>query len=525
MDIDQGSHSASLTDSNMHQEMHRMLAVHEIVSIILQNARRHDQAMAARTSSLWCDIALDWLWRELDSALPLLRLLAPLAETSTGLAFARSIEPQKWERFRYYCQRVRSLHHDDSDSDSFTHLQSCSLAPDTSVMLLVLKPAGFGALLPNVQEIDWLVSHDMINLQHALPFLHRSLKTLSITLDQIDVPSENDAIARFLDTLWAMQNLSLESFEFEILVMPPQVLRSLASFLQSQLTIKLLDLPITRFAPESDNAQNLLYQSFPEGLQELLTTVRFEGQTDYLTRTRTIVTRAPQLRTLELYLTSGSSWWPSTFDNLTPFLTLSNLEELNLITLHGFHLEPGDIAMLGKSFPKMARFDLQPQPQRTSRFGIQATSLIDFSKAFPNLQALSIYIEPIHGPLQLPWRSTEHHSQAQPQYLPAFNSLTFELLDVGSSFLEDKDVPDMAELLSVLCQNPSLETKYKGKETDLQGRARPWRKVEALVKLVQGVKQDTTKPYHEWCRALILEKVASSEWPESVMVGGMDQST
>lgn len=77
--------SAIPTRSNLRQEMHRMLAVHEILSNVLQKAQRQDQAVAARVSSLWRDIAVDWLWRELDSVLPLLRLLAPLAETSTGL--------------------------------------------------------------------------------------------------------------------------------------------------------------------------------------------------------------------------------------------------------------------------------------------------------------------------------------------------------------------------------------------------------------------------------------------------------
>lgn len=515
--MNQGSEPAIPTGSNPHREMHRVLSVHEIISNILQNAPPHDQAMAARTSSLWSDIALDCLWRELDSVLPLLRLLAPLVATATGLAFAGRIEPRKWERLRYYSQRVRCLHYDDGDPDSVTELDTSSLEPDTSLILLTLKPAGFGVLLPNVQEIQWAVSHDIINLQHALPFLHGSLKTLTLTLGESIISDDDDAIARFLDTLWAMQDLSLETFGFHIFGAPTEILQSLTVFLQSQPKIKVLHMPITDFGPDSDAAQDLFYRSYPEGLKRLMTTVSFRSPEEYLTRLQTIIQRAPQLRTLDLYL-DGVLNWPSALDNLAPLLALPNLEELNLVTLHGFHLDPEDIAMLGRSFPKMVRLGLQPQPRVHPRLGIQATSLIDFTKAFPNLSGLSMYIEPIHTPLQLPWRSTEQHSQSEAQSLPSFNPLIFESLHVGSSPIEDKDIPDMAELLCVLCRNPFLEIRCEGKDTEMGGPALAWRKVEALVQLVQEVEQDTTKPYHEWCRALILDTVASDEWPESVFL-------
>ncbi|KAG8915797.1 hypothetical protein FRC00_013566 [Tulasnella sp. 408] len=529
--------------------MHRALSVHEIISNILQNALPHDQAMAARTSSLWSDIALDWLWRELDSLLPLLRLLAPVVETITGLAFGERIEPRKWERFRYYSQRVRCLHYDDNDPDSVTEFDSSNLVSDTSLILLTLKPAGFGALLPNVQEIQWAASRDIVTLQHALPFLHGSLKTLTLTLGEVTVSDEDDDIVRFdddivrfdddivrfdddivrfdddigrfdddivrfLDTIWAKQDLSLETFGFHILGPPTEILQSLAAFLQSQPKMKVLQMPITIFGPDSDVAQDLVCRSYPEGLKSLMSTVSFRSPAEYLTRLQTIIQRAPQLRTLDLYL-RGVLNWPSALDNLAPFLALANLEELNLVTSHGLHLDPEDIAMLGKSFPKMVRLGLQPQPQRNPHLGIQATSLIDFTKAFPKLSGLNMFIEPIRDPLQLPWRAREQHSQAQAQSLPSFNPLIFESLHVGSSPLEEKHIPDMAELLCILCRNPSFQIRCEEKDTEMEGPALAWRKVEALVRLVQGKKQDTAEPYHEWCRALILDTVARDGWPES----------
>ncbi|KAG8915796.1 hypothetical protein FRC00_013565 [Tulasnella sp. 408] len=486
--------------------MHRVLAVYEIVSNILQNAERYDQAMAARVSRLWADIAPDWLWRELDSVLPLLRLLSPLAETSAGLGFAEKIEPRNWERFRYYARRVRRLSYDDRDFDPVAHsVRSSSLASDVSLTILALKPSGFGALLPNVQEINWGVSRDIVDIQHVLPFLNGSLRKLALNLGEEGDLADDGAVARFFNTLSVIQGLSLETFDLDMVGVPTPVMRGISSVLRSQPKLKFSQIRVIGLGPKVDIAQDLLHRAFPESLQGLSSSIIFQRREDYLTRAETIVQRVPHLRSLELHLVGVSSWWPYTLDDLAPFMALPNLEELVLVTLHGFQLDPDDIAALGKAFPKMTRFDLQPQPQLSFRRGIQATSLIDFSNAFPNLRTLSMYI--VHDPLRLPWRSTEQHSQAQPQSLPSFNSLTFQVLDVGSSFLEDKDIPNMAELLSVLCRHPSFEIKCEGSPTDREDPAYAWRKVETLVKLVQEAERDITKPYHEWCRALIMDNL------------------
>ncbi|KAG9047628.1 hypothetical protein FS837_001821 [Tulasnella sp. UAMH 9824] len=504
-------------DAYASQEMHRVLAVHEIVSNILRNVERHGLAMAARVSRLWSDIAPDWLWRELDSVLPLLRLLSPLAATSAGLGFAEKIEPRNWERFRHYARRVRRLSYDDRDLDpDAPFLRSSSLASDVSVTILALKPAGFGALLPNIQEINWGVSRDTVDLQHALPFLNGSLRKFAMNLGADEDLGDDDAVARFFNTISVMQGISLETFDLDMVGVPTPIMRGVSSFLQSQPKLKYSQMRVIGLGPKVDIAQDLLHRAFPESLQGLSTSIVFQRREDYLTRAQTIVQRVPHLRSLELHLVGVSSWWPYTFDELAPFMTLSNLEELVLVTLHGFQLDPDDIAALGKAFPKMRRFDLQPQPQLNFRRGIQATSLIDFSDAFPNLRTLSMYI--VHDPLQLPWRSKEEYSQPQAQTLPSFSSLTFQVLDVGSSFLEDKDIPDMAELLSVLCRNPSFEIKCEGSAMDQEDPAYAWRKVETLVKRVQGAKRDITKPYQEWCRAVIMDNLVISEGQDGVIV-------
>ncbi|KAG8972854.1 hypothetical protein FRC05_009493 [Tulasnella sp. 425] len=492
-----------------YREMHRMLAVYEIISNILQNCQRHDQAVAARVSRLWYGVVLDWLWRDIDSVLPLLRLLSPLVDTKSGLAFAETIEARNWERFRYYGRRVRCLRYDDRDPDGRAHLASSSFASDFSVTLLALKPAGFGALLPNIQELHWTASRDVLNLQHALPFLHSSVKALDISVDNVRVDDVH-IIARFLRTVSGIHGLRLETFKFKSIRATLQLYQNFATLLQNQQTIRVLDIEVGHLPDPNEPGPDLPHPVLPKELKELITSLNFDGLADYLTRARALVRQVPHLHSLELYPDGPWSWWPLGFHYLTPFLELSELKNLELFALEGIHLDPDDIGILSKSFPKMVRFAIKPWPQPRFELGIKATTLIDFAAAFPNLEALGIRIERIDEPLELPWRSTDNHSHSQPQAYPSFNSSTFQLLDVGPSFLSDDDIPDMAELLSVLCPSPLFEIKYE----QLEGEREPqpdsteaWRKVEALVKLVHGTERDTTKPYHEWCQALILDNV------------------
>ncbi|KAG8972852.1 hypothetical protein FRC05_009491 [Tulasnella sp. 425] len=516
-------HNSRPVDLDTSQEMHRMLAVHEIISNIVQHCRPHVQAVAARVSRFWCDVALDWLWRDIDSILPLMRLLAPLVDTESGLAFAEKIQPRNWERFRYYGRRVRCLRYDDSDPDGVSNIASSSFASDLSVTLFALKPDGFGPLLPNVQELYWTASHDALNLQHALAFLNSSVKTLDITLNDGE-DDDIDIAARFLCTISGIRGVRLETFKFESTRTSHQLLQSMVSLLQEQQSIKVLDIDIDTPSLLTDTAQDSIYTALPKELKEFVTDLElkefvtdlvFRGSDDYLIRARTLVRQAPQLRSLKLYLNGVFGWWPSEFRYLTPFLELSELENLEFVISHHVNLDPGDIAIMGKSFPKMMRFVILPPPYTEVEFGIEATTLIDFAAAFPKLQVLGINIEDIREPLKLPWRSAEQPSHSQPPAYPSFNSSTFRLLDVGPSFLSDDDIPDMAELLSVTCHNPQFEIENGQLEED---STKAWRKVQALVKLVHGAERDTTKPYHEWCQALILENMDIQEAKDSMIL-------
>lgn len=58
--------------------MDAALQIPEVLSTIVDHADSKTQTSAARASKLWSEAALNSLWRDLDSIMPLLKLLAPL---------------------------------------------------------------------------------------------------------------------------------------------------------------------------------------------------------------------------------------------------------------------------------------------------------------------------------------------------------------------------------------------------------------------------------------------------------------
>ncbi|KAG9019514.1 hypothetical protein FRB90_001176 [Tulasnella sp. 427] len=333
--------------------MHRALAVHEILGNILRYAQKPDQARAARVSSLWCDVALDWVWRDIPSVLPLLRLLARLEETNAGLAFAERIERYQWERFRNCARRVRILNYDDSDPDHPSQLYSSCLSSAVGIALLALKPSDFGPLLPKIHEIQWSASHDIITLQNLVPFIHghSSLNALKLHVGEYVAGDEGDTIPRFFDMISSIQGLVLERFTLQLLEVTTEALHSVASFIKAQSKLKTLDIPgpPSYILPTQSNiAQSLVYSALPATLEDLSVRVLADGPEDFNARMQDIVRQTPHLTSLQL-LPCPMSWGPSSFDHFKPLLGLSSLENLTLLSVEGVQLDSNEgVSELGR---------------------------------------------------------------------------------------------------------------------------------------------------------------------------------
>lgn len=137
-------------------------------------------------------------------------------------------------------------------------------------------------------------------------------------MGDVDVMEDSDAVSRFFNTISSIRGLSLDLFDLDMTGMPVQVIQNIASFIRLQPMIKELRLVVVAFPPESDIAQGILHNAFPNTLQDLTTRIIFHDSEDYSARAQAIIQQVPHLRILNLHLNGVSSWWPSSLDNMTP---------------------------------------------------------------------------------------------------------------------------------------------------------------------------------------------------------------
>lgn len=314
---------------------------------------------------------------------------------------------------------------------------------------------------------------DIANLPLVRPFISRSLKALTVNPHAGSSEAGVDIVCRFFDTLIAFTGLDLETFKFGRQSLEVKVAAQLLSFLNSQRNIKVLEVSGDPYL-EPTPVQDILFPNFPQGLHELSADVEFEGQSDYNDRIQTMLQRLPNLRVLELMLTNTGSWYLPNFEGLAPFLHNPDLEELTLWVAEEINLNHTDIHTLGRALPKMARLSLRLFYTARPAVGMPASSLMDFAKAFPNLETLYLRITEIDVSLPLPPPDDEV------QVCP-FNPATFRSLHVGDSPLSQKDVPCMRAFLRMLCPHPLFDLRYDGEGEFFIGAGLAWEDVKTVM--------------------------------------------
>lgn len=314
---------------------------------------------------------------------------------------------------------------------------------------------------------------EIANLPWILSFVSPSLKLLTIEL-LAQGPVVSDAACQFLMTLAGFAELELETFKFERNEMELEVVPYLSAFIKFQQNLKVLDISCDPYI-DPVLVQDMIFLNLPNGLQEVHLQVEFHEKRDYITRIQSILQPLHSLRVLALVLNGIDSWNPSDFESLSPFLHNPNLEELTLWVAEEIHLNPRDIYTLGRALPKMARLNLRLHYSGGPAVYMQASSLMDFAKAFPQLETLYFRITNID--VSLPFPPPDEEGQ-----VCSFNPVTFRFLDVGDSPLSEQDVPCMAAFLRVLFRHPLVEIEYERKGLPGTGPWLPWGKVATLVR-------------------------------------------
>lgn len=220
-----------------------------MIQQVLDVSSPSSRAASAQVCTTWSTIALDLLWRNLNTPWPLLELISPLERDSDGeyvrlsstennhrliltllrrQIFTETTLTVDWNRFDSYARRVRSLDWDDEDT---------ILSPTLFGHIYLSRP-GLQPLLPRVVAVKWTVHHDEAAL-HLLPFLSSSVNDLLVSFGPYVA---NDSIDDLLRSL-SLRVEGLKTFEIAGLIAIHGVDVALADCLKQMEVLEVVTLP------------------------------------------------------------------------------------------------------------------------------------------------------------------------------------------------------------------------------------------------------------------------------------------
>ncbi|KAG9022038.1 hypothetical protein FS837_006784, partial [Tulasnella sp. UAMH 9824] len=468
------------SDDLIQTQSHRVLAIPELIRNIFQYSGNSDCASGAIVNKEIGAIALDVLWREMDSIIPLLNILSPL--WPEGLpsiwTFHNDTNPLNWARFQEYARRVRVLAHDDGPEVPDGSLNV--LSQEVITQLTLCKPANVGALLPNLKAIDWIVRSNASTLWHLIPFISPSVKHLVI---REEFPCGTPLIARFLDGLSNIPDIRF--IEFHLSTRPKSdasgCIPSLARFLANQ--DQLLAATLPSFRPSEHRSISDIVKA-PHKL-ECLDLVLVAGQSEEcINFLKTLPGLCSNLKEIGVdFLKRENTPFTLTFDCILPLLEIHTLETVEILSDQGMTLDEAQIRQMGKAWPRLCRLALWPDGFQMNKVGLPPSALWWFAPSFPVLEDLAVYIHlgGQHPPLP--------HLQPPPQYPWRAFGPNFRTLNIGGSRLPNQSVNPMAEFLSTVTQSPINLTFDGDGESGVENRDYyQWRKVREAYEMLMRIR-------------------------------------
>ncbi|KAL1693277.1 hypothetical protein GGG16DRAFT_49671 [Schizophyllum commune] len=149
------------------------LSIPEIVQLICQHLNPGSLAEFARTNSSICAAALDELWSEQDSLVPLLETLPQhRVDSRRGILLEGYIPPLDWANTQAYARRVKTMDSFEmnlEDADEDGHINQDTL----EIYMLRL---GGAPIFPNMRNLDFVA--DGVAYQFLRYFMTSSLRSL-----------------------------------------------------------------------------------------------------------------------------------------------------------------------------------------------------------------------------------------------------------------------------------------------------------------------------------------------------------
>ncbi|KAG8871018.1 hypothetical protein FRB97_009152 [Tulasnella sp. 331] len=457
--------------------------VEDVISEIIGLLPKGSQAAAARVSSKWNEIALPKLWRDLDSVVSLLELLAPIERdesvSNSRAMFTHSLRDANWDRFHARAQLVKSLKWDDTDAPGI-------LANEIFAQVLFHRPS-VGYFLPNLETLTWAATVEATALQ-LLPMVNPSLKTLKLTfhdgceataglileslvargvgLLQLEISTSfhisdiSDAVASFFDCQPQLMRLGLPNYyTIDTIVVALGRLRSLREIYLTTWGDELagigLDLSFDEGAFESLesigwidthlwSAAERLQGHIPSRLTQIhLSTYADHADNPGLTNfISALVDAIPRLESLSLchFTNSRDFIEAKSFRSIESLLKCKGLMSLQILDNEPVVVVEEDVIRMAQAWPHLHRLHLTPEPidPLAPDVGAPITLLSVFAQFFTSkLEHLGIYIRPA---------TNVALSHAGVAILPRLRTLA-----VGTSPVRDVDKSAYAAFLAGIC--------------------------------------------------------------------------
>ncbi|KAK7036084.1 hypothetical protein R3P38DRAFT_2616734 [Favolaschia claudopus] len=497
------------------------LKIPEIVQLIVQNLRlpdrdldRHALAALACTSRTFSAVALDDLWRTLDSLEPILYCMPP--DLFGGRGEDRLLRPMKasdWDRPRIYTNRVKHLNisnHCLVPADIFPALNAS------------LWPGEVESYFRKLTAVRWINEHDLINIRFLLssklknlslefPSSHTNFSLLSSIplvcpgLEKLRVNSplpDGTSISELIHGLHSLQKLHITIPDRESLEHLSR-LKGLTSFTCSlPNTLPILCNPLSFVALEevtilNSNLKKIIHLfsrcSLPV-LKRLKITANSGTTTAGVEKLHKVLSRscAPSsLTTIEVDLQEDDAGehpelYMIPFCSFEPLFCFVNLTSISIASKSGIRLHDEEMEIIARAWPRLRSLDLW---ERVECQTLSLRSLSIIAEHCPVLETLALSLnttvipelppsdgrQPISQQLALHELDVNRSPISAPSLLTGrFLSSIFPNLSVVTSELDKFGLDELGE------DEDSELTAYHGL----------WKEVESQLSVFKAIRQE-----------------------------------
>ncbi|KIO21893.1 hypothetical protein M407DRAFT_28529 [Tulasnella calospora MUT 4182] len=348
------------------------------------------RAAAARVCQTWVEVALDVLWEDLKSPLPIMALLGPIKACEGAWDWNTGFPKGDWARFESYTRRVRSFAWDRRLLNFPESVVARRLAPDVPAELLYYVAENHGAyLLPQNQRLRWRASTDL-ELQMILAFLSPTLKGVDIEA-QGNVSSS--ATSRLLRTLYEVLPHDMVSLR----LVRPQ------GRMGDEMEVELMSVISIR-----SNLQVLRIPACPMNTAMFIPNLRvLEAELDSAwnsgpdARLLHLSENCPLIEDLRILFPSNSML---TVESIRPLFRCSRLRSLDLEYPGAVDIQTKHIGEMGSAWRDLEALHISSRRAHVSPVGrpsgVPIASLVTFAQAFsPKLHKLAIHVNSDDVPL------------------------------------------------------------------------------------------------------------------------------